>query len=244
MSLTIVATPIGNPLDISKRAIDHLQNADLVIGEEFKEVSKFLKSLNIEHKELRVLNEHSTADEVRFLRSECQLKKVVLISDCGTPNFCDPGFQLVRECRLHQVPVRSVPGASSLMMILSLTSERIFDFYFKGFLPAKTDEREKALVQLKKINQPIILMDTPYRLKKLLQDLHTVFPNRKMLIGLDMTQETELVFEGTPSEISRLLDREKAEFMILIYKDRSESKSPASTPGKPFTPSKQNIHRK
>jgi 16S rRNA (cytidine1402-2'-O)-methyltransferase len=228
MSLTLVAIPIGNPLDMSQRALDHLRNADLVIGEEFREVSTLLKSLSIEKKEMKTLNEHSATDEIDFLRSECQLKKVVLVSDCGTPNFCDPGFQLVKECRRHQISVRSVPGASSLMMILSLTSERIFDFYFKGFLPANTDEREKALIQLKKINQPIILMDTPYRLKKILQDLHTIFPNRKMLLGLDLTQENELILEGVPFEVSRHLDREKAEFMILIYKDRNVTQSIAA----------------
>jgi 16S rRNA (cytidine1402-2'-O)-methyltransferase len=64
-------------------------------------------------------------------------------------------------------------------------------------------------------------MDTPYRLKKLLQDLQSAFPNRKMLIGLDMTLETELILEGTPAEISRALDRDKAEFMILLYKSTS-----------------------
>jgi 16S rRNA (cytidine1402-2'-O)-methyltransferase len=228
MSLTIVATPIGNPLDISQRAIENLQTADLVIGEEFKEVSKLLKSLKIEKKELRVLNEHSSAEDISLLKTECETKNAVLVSDCGTPNFCDPGFQLIKECRTAKIPIRSVPGASSLMMILSLTSERIYDFYFKGFLPANTEEREKALAQLKKVSEPIIVMDTPYRLKKLLADLQATMPNRKMLLGLDMTLATELALEGTPSEINRLLDRDKAEFMILIYKDRSSSQSSRS----------------
>jgi 16S rRNA (cytidine1402-2'-O)-methyltransferase len=223
MSLTLIATPIGNPLDISHRAFENLKNAELVIGEEFKEVSKLLKLLNIEKKELQILNEHSTPDDIIFLRNQCLLKNTVLVSDCGTPNFCDPGFQLIRECRNHKILVKSVPGASSLMMILSLSSERIYDFYFKGFLPANSEEREKSLVQLKKINQPIILMDTPYRLKKILQDLKLTFPLRKILIGLDMTLENELILEGIPSEVYSNLDRDKAEFMILIYKEKTSN---------------------
>lgn len=224
MGLTLVATPIGHRDDISLRAIGLLKSADLIIGEEFKEVSKLLKFLEIEKKELRVLNEHSKEDDVAELCKECKTKNVVLVSDCGTPGFCDPGFQLVKACRSKQIAVASAPGASSLMTLLSHSSERINDFYFRGFLPAETEAREQAFANLKKTSEPVVLMDTPYRLLKILAELQKFIPRRRMLLGLSLTQETEKVYEGTVEEVIQQLNAdkiEKAEFILLIYKNNA-----------------------
>ena len=95
MSLFVIATPIGHAKDISLRAIETLQAAEVVIGEEFKEVSKLLKGLDIKGKPLEVLNEHSTPDDIQNLLKLCQTKRVALVSDCGTPGFCDPGAALI-----------------------------------------------------------------------------------------------------------------------------------------------------
>ena len=95
MSLHLIAVPIGDPGDITKRAIDTLSTADVVIGEERREVSKLLKSLGIEGKRMELLNEHSSDAGVADLAELCRTVRVALVSDCGTPGFCDPGARLV-----------------------------------------------------------------------------------------------------------------------------------------------------
>ncbi len=217
MSLSVIATPIGNPKDISLRAIECLTNAEVVIGEEFKEVSKLLKSLDIKGKALEVLNEHSTPEDVQALLKICLEKNVALVSDCGTPGFCDPGASLIQLCRKHKLEVRTLPGASSLMGLLSLSGERINQFVFRGFLPAENEARAAEIKKLKTETRPLVLMDTPYRLKKLLSELSEAMPQRRALLACDLTQETEVVIECLVKDLSSKLVKEKAEFMLLLF---------------------------
>ena len=220
MSLFVIATPIGHAKDISLRAIETLQAAEVVIGEEFKEVSKLLKGLDIKGKPLEVLNEHSTPEDVQNLLKLCQTKMVALVSDCGTPGFCDPGAALINLCRKNTVEVRTLPGASSIMGLLSLSGERINQFIFRGFLPAENEARAAEIKKLKIEKRPMILMDTPYRLKKLLTELSEAMPNRRALLACDLTQETEMVAEALVKDLSSKLIKDKAEFMLLLFEEK------------------------
>lgn len=215
--LTLIATPIGRTDEITLRALELLRGADLVICESTKEASKLLKVHDIKAKKYEVLDEHSGPDDVQELLELCREQNAVLVTDCGTPSFCDPGFQLVAACRKAGVKVETALGPSSLMGLLSLASERINQFYFRGFIPAENIAREKEWQLLKKNPQALVLMDTPYRLKKMLDECCTHLPDRKILLTLDLTQESEAVLEGTPGQIRAALNAEKAEFMILVY---------------------------
>ena len=148
--LTLVATPIGRNDEITLRSLELLKNADVVICESTKETSTLLKSLDIKAKRYELLNEHTEADDVAKLLEICRTQNAVLVSDCGTPSFCDPGFQLVNVCRKENIKIQSSLGASSLMGLLSLSSERLYQFYFRGFIPAETVAREKEWLSLKK----------------------------------------------------------------------------------------------
>ena len=134
-TLYMVATPIGNPGDITLRAIETLKQVDAVICEESKPGSTLLKKLGIKGKELVLLNEHNE-DEVaadllpRFLNGE----SLAMISDCGTPVFADPGAYLIQLASSSGVRVSPMPGASSLMAALSLLDAKIGRFVFAGFL--------------------------------------------------------------------------------------------------------------
>ena len=215
--LTLIATPIGRIDEITFRSVELLKKADVVICESTKETSKLLKQLEIKVQKYELLNEHSTPDEVKALADLCQKFNVVLVSDCGTPSFCDPGFQLVKICRQNKTPIQTSLGASSLMGLLSLSSQQIHQFLFRGFIPAENSAREKEWHSLKKIKEPIVLMDTPYRLKKMLDECCIHLPHRQILLVLNLSQENEAVYEGTPDKVRSSLAADKAEFMILVY---------------------------
>ena len=124
--LSIVATPIGNPGDITLRAIEILKNTDAVICEEYKPGSTLLKKLGIIDKELVLLNEHNEAEVaadllIRLLDGQ----NLALISDCGTPVFSDPGAYLIQMASSSGVRVTPVPGPSSLMALLSILDFKI-----------------------------------------------------------------------------------------------------------------------
>jgi 16S rRNA (cytidine1402-2'-O)-methyltransferase len=216
--LTLVATPIGSFDEISLRSIELLKNADLIICESTKETSKLLKALQIKAKRYELLNEHSTEEDVLKLTHECRDQNVVLVTDCGTPSFCDPGFQLVEKCRKNKILVKTSLGASSLMGLLSLSSEKIDQFLFRGFLPAENESREKEWQKIKKNNEAFVLMDTPYRLKKTLDECVLHLSDRKMLMVLNLSTPEEQVYEGSPAFVKKNIEYDKAEFMLLIYR--------------------------
>jgi 16S rRNA (cytidine1402-2'-O)-methyltransferase len=216
MPLQLIATPIGHPEDITLRAIEALKSADFVIGEERAEVSKLLKRLGIEGKKTDLLNEHSDERDLQFLLEQCRSQNVALVTDCGTPGFCDPGARLVRSCRDEGIQIQSLPGASSLMMILSLSGTNLTQFVFVGFLPKEKEARAKALRDLKRESRSFILMDTPYRLTRLLGELAQTFPERQGLLGLDLTLPSERVLEAPLKELAQKIGELKAEFILLV----------------------------
>ncbi len=203
MALFVIATPIGNPQDISERALAQLRAAELVIGEELKVLRQTLKSAGVSAPQMEQLNEHSDKADIEFFVSQCKAKNVALVSDCGTPGFCDPGADLVAACIQAQIPVHAVPGASSLMALLSIAGFRVDRFLFYGFLPAKVDARKQALAELKGSKLPLVLMETPYRAQAFLHDIQAHFPNWECVIGGNLTGSTELVLRGKGRDVTK-----------------------------------------
>lgn len=217
MALTLVPTPIGHNQDFTLRGLEILRNAKHIIVEERKESTRWLRAHGISHGQYETLNEHSTPTDINQLADLCRDQDVALITDCGTPGFCDPGSDLVRICRQKKIPVTAVPGASSLMTLLSLSGERLDQFVFRGFLPVKSEERESAWKELSRERRAMVILETPYRLRKWLQEAAQALPDRRFLITLNMTQENERVVETLGRDLPSQIPEDKAEFIALIY---------------------------
>ena len=148
-----------------------MKDADFIICEEYKEARRLLSHYKI-NKELIALNEHNEKEVVNeILLKLVENKNAALISDCGTPVFSDPGQLLVELCISQKIDVVPVPGANSLLPALIGSGFDIGKFYFAGWLSPKKDARRKQLLDLKRMKDLIVLMDTPYRLKTLLSDV-------------------------------------------------------------------------
>jgi len=217
--LYITATPIGNPKDITLRALEVLSQADAVICEEFRQGSTLLKKLGIQAKDLVVLNEHNEQETVplliqRLIKGEA----LALISDCGTPVFSDPGYHLVKGASEFEIKVIPLPGASSLMAALSILDFKLEQFYFAGFLSPKKELRKKELEKLKSYHLPVILMDTPYRLGSLLEEIRSVFGgNQRMTLACDISLPSENILRGTTNEILNQIGNRKSEFILILH---------------------------
>lgn len=220
-TLFVVATPIGNPKDITLRALDVLKNVDAIIVEERRQGSRLLHQLGIEN-ELLTLNEHNEAQEassimLRLVKGET----MAIISDAGTPVFADPGQHLLELLYQAKIPVSPVPGPASLMAALSLCDFPIDRFIFVGFPPRKSEQREGFLAKYKFETVPVILMDTPYRLTKLLGEVQTVFgKHQDILLACDLTLKKEAVFRGPVDEILPRVSGQKREFILIINLNR------------------------
>jgi 16S rRNA (cytidine1402-2'-O)-methyltransferase len=217
--LFIVATPIGNPEDITLRAIKILQECDGVICEEFREGSSLLKKLGITVKELVVLNEHNEKTHGPEIINRIQKNQsYALISDCGTPVFADPGASLIALAVASGIRVIPVPGPSSLISALSILDFKPEHFVFSGFLSRQPDHRRQQLQRLRSFRMPVVIMDTPYRLTALLEDVERNFGSKnRITLACDLTLPTEKILRGPIGEIRKSIGESKAEFILIIH---------------------------
>jgi len=217
--LYIVSIPIGNYEDITLRALNVLKSVDFIICEEYKPARRLLSQYDIE-KELFALNEHNEKDAASEVVAEIlNGKTAALISDAGTPLFSDPGSFLVNQCISRKIEIIPVPGASSLLAALVGAGFNLDKFYYYGWLSPKKDIRQSQLQKLKVVNELIIIMETPYRLIALLQDVVKVFgKNQNIVVAFKLTQEGEKYYRGNAADILNKLSekKEKGEFVLLI----------------------------
>jgi 16S rRNA (cytidine1402-2'-O)-methyltransferase len=217
--LHIVSTPIGNYEDMTLRGLRLLKEADFIICEEYKAARRLLSEYNIE-KELLSLNEHNEEEGVndivlRLLNGE----KAVLISDAGTPLFSDPGHLLVDLCISQGVKIIPVPGANSLLPALVASGIDIEKFYYYGWLSPKKEERRRELLNIKRMNELIVIMETPYRLKQLLSDIIKVIGEKvRVVLAYKLTMKEERFYRGTAGEVLKIAEKEqlKGEFVLLL----------------------------
>jgi 16S rRNA (cytidine1402-2'-O)-methyltransferase len=217
--LFIVATPIGNPDDITLRALTVLREADAVIVEEMRVGTTLLKKLGIEAKEIILLNEHNEEDQATQIAARLvQGQTMALISDTGTPVFADPGHLLINVAAGFGVPVTPVPGANSVIAALSVLDFQIEQFVFGGFLPREPERRRQELTRLRGFRMPVVLMDTPYRLGALLEDVAKVFgPGQPVTVACDLTQQGEMIYRGSAASVRKQVGPRKAEFVMVVH---------------------------
>jgi 16S rRNA (cytidine1402-2'-O)-methyltransferase len=212
-----VAVPIGNPADITLRAMETLRSVDGVICEEYREGSTLLKSLGISN-HLIALNEHNeqvTAPEI--VAQLGQGKSFALISDAGTPVFADPGHFLISLLVQAAIPVIPIPGPSSLMAALSVCDFHIQRFVYGGFLARDPGQRRRELQQMRATRMPVVLMDAPYWMAALLKDVASIFgAGQPVILACDITLPAEHIYRGSAGEVLLQIGNRKSEFVLII----------------------------
>ena len=225
-TLYVVATPIGNLADITLRALAVLQNADLICAEDTRVTARLLSAYGIQGRlvSVREHNERQMADKIIAHLSDGLT--VAQVSDAGTPAVCDPGAKLagrVREAGFRVVPV---VGASAVMGALSAAGVTESDFYFNGFLPPKSGERQKLLAKWVQTDFPVVMFETPHRIEAALSDMAALFPERRLTLAREITKTFETFLSGTVSEIQTALqadtDQIRGEMVLILHPARRE----------------------
>ncbi|NBP64056.1 MAG: 16S rRNA (cytidine(1402)-2'-O)-methyltransferase [Bacteroidetes bacterium] len=216
--LYIVSTPIGNEDDISLRALKVLKKVDAIICEEEKVGALLIKRHNFSA-QLEQLNEHNEESYAPQLIERMQQGETfALISDAGTPIFADPGRYLLQLALDVDINVVVVPGASSIMTALVRSGFKSDVFTSAGFLSRTTEERLSELQALALEPRTTVLLETPYRLKQLLEAAAKVMPDRSAYIGCNLTMAFEHHHYGTFSELMIKFTESpfKGEFVIVF----------------------------
>ena len=207
--LTLVPTPIGNLGDITVRALDVLQNADVIVCEDTRVTGKLLNYFDIKDKKLIPYNDHSD-DSVRdkIIHYAKSGQSVALVSDAGTPLISDPGYKLVRACLTKEVSVSALPGANAVLPALQLSGFPSDGFVFAGFLPTKDKARKDLLKQWGDAPHPVIFYETAPRLLKTLGAIQAELGNRE----ISVVREISKLYEEARTDTAEALIKYYEEF--------------------------------
>lgn len=225
--LYIVATPIGNMKDITLRALEVLQSADLILCEDTRVTQKLIRYFGF-NTPTSVYNDHSTPKaRTRIMQLLQQGQAIALVSDAGTPLISDPGYKLVREATEQQIPVTSLPGASSVLTALSLSGLPTDRFIFEGFLPPKQGARKTILKELSSIQATSIYFTRGSKLLTILKEMREAFGERDIAIARELTKRFEEVKRGTTSHLIEYYEScenpPKGEIVIVVSPPGDES---------------------
>ena len=199
--LYVVATPIGNLGDITVRALEVLKSVDVIAAEDTRHSGMLLKHFEIK-KPLLSYHEHNeamrTAQLVERLAAD---ENVALITDAGTPALSDPGARLIRACIERGLPLTIIPGPSSILAALVGSGFSTERFYFGGFLPVKSGQRERELRATAERGETTIFFESPYRLTKTLAVCTGIMPDRRLCVARELTKKFEEFRHGIASEL-------------------------------------------
>src|SRR3954447_17402025 len=166
--LYVVATPIGNLGDITLRAIEALKAADLIAAEDTRHSGMLLKHLQIEKPFVSYHAHNEAMRTAQLIERLAAGEKIALITDAGMPGVSDPGMGLIRECIKRELPFTIIPGASSLLTALVGSGFATEKFFFAGFLPVKSGQRERQIRQASERAEVSLFFESPHRLVKTL----------------------------------------------------------------------------
>jgi 16S rRNA (cytidine1402-2'-O)-methyltransferase len=216
--LYIVATPIGNLGDITLRALEILKDVDLVAAEDTRHSGILLKHYQI-RKPLISYHEHNEAMRTAQLVERLAAgEKIALITDAGMPGLSDPGARLIRECIKRELDFTIVPGPSSILTALVGSSFSNEKFFFGGFLPIKSGQRERELRAAAVREETSIYFESPYRLTKTLKASIDVLQDRQLCVARELTKKFEEFRRGTAAELLAHYEAHppKGEIVLLI----------------------------
>ena len=215
--LYIVATPIGNLGDMTRRATETLGRCDLVACEDTRVTGKLLNLLGL-HKPMRRYDDHASEGAREALLAEMATKAVALVSDAGTPLISDPGYRLVREAKARGIAVTSLPGASAVVTALSMAGLPTDRFLFAGFLPNKEKARGDVLAELAVVPATLAFYETGPRLVASLEAIAERLPGREVAVARELTKLHEECRGGTAAELAAHYTAHpaKGEIVLLI----------------------------
>ena len=220
-TLFVVATPIGNLGDISRRALEVLSSVNVIAAEDTRHTGKLLSEFSISSK-LVALHDHnedrSTASIIKMMEDG---KSIAIVSDAGTPLISDPGYRLVNQCLSRGFDVVAVPGPSSVTAALSIAGMPTNRFSFEGFVPAKNVARKEFLSNLKFETRTQVFFESPHRINETLRAMKEIMGSkREISLCRELTKAFEQVVLGTVGEISERVASgdipSRGEFVLVL----------------------------
>ncbi len=216
--LFLVGTPIGNLEDITLRALNTLQNVDLIACEDTRRTQKLLEHFRIKTPKVSYHehNEMTRAPELVLKMEEGAT--IALVTDAGMPGISDPGYRLAHLAVRHHIPVVPVPGVTAVVTALAASGLPTDQFLFAGFLPARKTARLKSLKNFARFPSTLVFFEAPHRVLEMLKDSLEILGDRPAALGRELTKVHEEFRRGSLSEVLRSVQRDppKGEITIVL----------------------------
>jgi 16S rRNA (cytidine1402-2'-O)-methyltransferase len=200
-TLYLVSTPIGNLEDVTRRALRVLSEADLVACEDTRHTRKLLDHYGIKTK---TISYHEHNERERSIELAARLtagESIALVSDAGTPAVSDPGYRLVRAAIERGASVVPVPGATAFVAALTASGLPTDEFFFGGFLPARSTARRARLSQVRALPATLVFYEAPHRIADALRDAREILGEREAAVARELTKLHEEIARGRLSEL-------------------------------------------
>lgn len=216
--LYVAATPIGNLKDITLRAIETLQGADLILCEDTRQTGKLCDAHGIRTPRQPYHDHNGAKVRPGIIEKLREGSSICLVSDAGTPLISDPGYKLVQAARENGIYVTALPGPCAAITALSIAGLPSDQFFFAGFAPAKTAARDKFFKSISLIPATLIFYESASRVESCLEDMATIFGDRPVCIARELTKKFEETVQGQLGELAPLLEQLtfKGEIVILV----------------------------
>jgi 16S rRNA (cytidine1402-2'-O)-methyltransferase len=229
MPLIVVPTPLGNLGDMTRRAIEVLRDADLIVAEDTRVARKLLSALDIGSKELWSYREQNAASVTPGILERAREQRVVLTTDAGTPGISDPGNELVAAARDAGIAIDVLPGPSALLGAAVLSGFPLRRFSFEGFPPRTSVARRKHFAIALQGGATVVWFESPQRIAATLADLGAVAPDARVFLVREYTKKFEQQLLGTPVQVAAGLAepvRGEIAFVVAPYQTAERAHVP------------------
>lgn len=222
-TLYIVATPIGNLKDITLRALETLKEADFVLAEDTRVTKKLLLRYGIQTPLLSYHQHSKKQVQEKIFQLLSQGENLALVTDAGTPGISDPGNELIAYLleKDPSISIVPIPGPCALTALASIAGVPMDKFLFLGYPPHKKG-RKKFFEQIAQSKYPVIFYESPHRILKTLEDLHSLNSDISLVVGGELTKTFERVYRGTLDQMREMMEKDvgKGEFVLLVYLEK------------------------
>ena len=221
--LYIVPTPIGNLGDMTLRAIEVLNSVDIIACEDMRVTQKLLNHFDIKTKCISYHKFNEKERIAKFLNLLEDGKKIALVSDAGTPLFCDPGAVLVKELKSRGYNVTALAGANAVATFLASVAREDEDFVFVGFLPKGEYQISKILNNY--FSTDVVFYESPNRLLKTLEIIKSTRTDARVAVGRELTKVFEEIFEGTVQDAISYFKENilKGEIVAMVLREKASA---------------------
>jgi 16S rRNA (cytidine1402-2'-O)-methyltransferase len=235
--LTFIPTPIGNPQEITIRALREFEKATIILCEDTRETKRLLRILEerfdfiypSDEVEFLSFHEHNGEARLKEIVSRLEREEVVYVSDAGMPVISDPGQVLVAYCQEHKISYDILPGGTAVTTAYAASGFEEGEFTFCAFLPQKGSERTSKLIEMMNSRTNVVLYEAPHRIEKLISEIVHIDESREVFFSKELSKKFQNYYRACAQDILEQFQKSfinpKGEWVVVIRAKKEKPKA-------------------